>query len=92
MGDLPTPSAVAAGAVGGTNLSVYFVLLVASLAFGFAEVLKDNAAQTFLPAIVAPENLERANGNMWGAEMVANSFVGPLIGSLLLGIGFALPF
>jgi hypothetical protein len=55
-------------------------------------VLRDNAAQTFLPAIVEPDGLEKANGNLWGAEMVANSFVGPPIGSLLLGIGFALPF
>jgi MFS family permease len=89
---LPTPEAVAAGEIGATNYTVYLVLLGASLLFGMAEVLRDNAAQTFLPAIVAPEGLEKANGNLWGAEMVANSFVGPPLGSLLLGIGFALPF
>jgi len=89
---LPSPAQVATGVVGGSNFTVYFVLLGASLLFGMAEVLRDNAAQTFLPAIVAPEGLERANGNLWGAEMVANSFVGPPLGSLLLGIGFALPF
>lgn len=89
---LPTAELVAAGAIDGTNYGVYMVLLFAALAFGFAEVLRDNAAQTFLPSIVAPEGLERANGNLWGAEMVANSFVGPPLGSLLLGIGFALPF
>ena len=89
---LPSPGSVALGEIAGTHGAVYAVLLAASLLFGMAEVLRDNAAQTFLPAIVDPENLERANGNMWGAEMVANSFVGPPIGSLLLGIGFALPF
>jgi len=89
---LPSPAQVATGVVGGSNLTVYFVLLGASLLFGMAEVLRDTAAQTFLPAIVAPEGLERANGNLWGAEMVANSFVGPPLGALLLGIGFALPF
>ena len=89
---LPSPADVATGVAGGSNLTVYFVLLGGSLAFGMAEVLRDNAAQTFLPAIVAPEGLEKANGNLWGAEMVANSFVGPPLGSLLLGIGFALPF
>ena len=89
---LPTPEQVASGDIGGTNYGVYLVLLGAALAFGFAEVLRDNAAQTFLPAIVPAEGLERANGNLWGAEMVANSFVGPPVGSLLLGIGFALPF
>jgi MFS family permease len=89
---LPSPAAVAAGDVVGTNFVVYGVLLAAALLFGFAEVLRDNAAQTFLPAIVKPEALEKANGNLWGAEMVANSFVGPPLGSLLLGIGFAIPF
>jgi hypothetical protein len=62
------------------------------LLLGFAEVLRDNAGQTFLPALVKPEALERANGNLWGAEMLANSFLGPPLGSLLLGVGFALPF
>ena len=65
---------------------------MAVLLLGFAEVLRDNAGQTFLPALVKPEVLERANGNMWGAEMLANSFIGPPLGSLLLGVGFALPF
>lgn len=92
INSLPTPEQVAAGDIGGTNYGVYLVLLGASLAFGFAEVLRDNAAQTFLPSIVEPEGLEKANGNLWGAEMVANSFIGPPLGSLLLGIGFALPF
>ncbi len=89
---LPSPAEVASGVVGEANLTIYFVLLGGSLLFGMAEVLRDNAAQTFLPAIVAPDALEKANGNLWGAEMVANSFVGPPLGSLLLGVGFALPF
>ena len=89
---LPSPAEVANGVVGEANLTLYFVLLGGSLLFGMAEVLRDNAAQTFLPAIVAPDALEKANGNLWGAEMVANSFVGPPLGSLLLGVGFALPF
>jgi hypothetical protein len=36
--------------------------------------------------------VERANGRLWGAEMVANSFAGPPLGSLLIGLLFALPF
>ncbi|MDP2622834.1 MAG: MFS transporter [Actinomycetota bacterium] len=89
---LPSPADVAGGMDVPTDLAVYFVLLAAALLMGMAEVLRDNSAQTFLPAIVKPENLEKANGNLWGAEMVANSFIGPPIGSILLGIGFALPF
>ncbi len=89
---LPSPGDVAGGADVATNATVYLVLLTAALAFGFAEVLRDNAAQTILPAIVEPDALEKANGNLWGAEFVANSFVGPPLGSLLLGFFFALPF
>jgi len=89
---LPSPEEVAGGADIPTNAAVYGVLVGAVLLLGFAEVLRDNAAQTFLPALVKAGALERANGTLWGAEMVANSFVGPPLGSLLLGLGFALPF
>ena len=89
---LPSPEEIASGGNMGTNGTVYGVLVLAVLLLGFAEVLRDNAGQTFMPALVKPEALERANGNLWGAEMLANSFVGPPLGSLLLGVGFALPF
>jgi MFS family permease len=91
-GALPAPDEIQAGLEIATEPVLYTVLLVASLLFGFAEVLRDNAAQTILPAIVAPEGLEKANAQMWGVEMVANSFVGPPLGSFLIGIAFALPF
>jgi len=89
---LPSPEALASGVATSTHFGVYLVLLFSALFMGMAEVLRDNSAQTFLPALVKPENLERANGNLWGAEMVMNSFVGPPLGSLLLAVGFALPF
>jgi len=89
---LTSPEDIAAGAEIATNWSVYVVLLVSALLFGMAEVLYDNSAQTILPALVEPEGLERANGNLWGAEMVANSFAGPPLGSLLIAGAFALPF
>ena len=92
-GTLPAPELLASGDVEiATNANVYLVLLLSALLLGFAEVLRDNAAQTILPSIVSAEQLERANGNLWGAEMVANSFVGPPIGSALLAMGFAVPF
>ena len=89
---LPSPNDVLSGVVGDTNLTVYWTLVVSALLFGFAEVLYDNAAQTILPAIVEPEGLETANSRMWGAEMVMNQFVGPPLGSVLIGVAFALPF
>ena len=89
---LPDPNEIAGGTDATTNWIVYLTLVLAALLFGMAEVLYDNAAQTILPAIVEPEGLERANGNLWGAEMVMNSFIGPPLGSVFIGIAFALPF
>jgi len=89
---LPSPADVADGATGNSNMGLYVVLVVASLLFGMAEVLFDNSAQTILPAIVEPEGLEKANGRLWGAEMVANSFVGPPLASVMIGVSFVLPF
>ena len=89
---LPAPNDITGGTDMTTNWIVYLTLVIAALLFGMAEVLYDNAAQTILPAIVEPEGLERANGNLWGAEMVMNSFIGPPLGSVLIGVAFALPF
>ena len=75
-----------------TNYLLYWSLVGISLLFGFTEVLRDNASQTFLPAVVAKENLESANGKLWSAEYVMNSFVGPPLASLLLGFAVYLPF
>ena len=75
-----------------TNYLLYWSLVGISLLFGFAEVLRDNAGQTFLPSVVAKENLESANGKLWSAEYVMNSFVGPPLASFLLGILVYLPF
>ena len=66
--------------------------LRAALLLGTAEVFRDNSAQTLMPAIVEKEHLEKANGRLWGAEMVMNSFVGPPVAGVLLAVGFALPF
>lgn len=71
---------------------ILVLLYVTALLFGTAEVFRDNAAQTLMPAIVDAGNLEKANGRLWGAEMVANQFIGPPLGGLLLAIGFAMPF
>jgi MFS family permease len=75
------------------NATLLLVMIYASsLLLGAAEVLGDNSAQTLMPAIVVEENLERANGRLWGAEQVMNSFVGPPVGGFLLAIAISLPF
>lgn len=75
----------------GTEWFLYVTIVVATLLLGTCEVLYDNSAQTFLPAIVATEDLERGNGRMYSAEIVANQFIGPPLASLLLLTGFVLP-
>ena len=75
-----------------TNWPIYITLLVTAFLFGLAEVLRDNSAQTLMPSVVDNENLEVANGRMWSAESLTNSFIGPPLGSLLIGIAIFLPF
>lgn len=75
-----------------TNYSLYFVILVTAFLFGLAEVLRDNSAQTLMPAVVEDKDLERANGRMWSAESLTNSFIGPPLGSLLIAAAIFLPF
>lgn len=75
-----------------TNWALYWTLFVAAFLFGMAEVLRDNSAQTLMPSVVAEENLERANGRMWSAESLTNSFIGPPLGSLLIGVSIFIPF
>lgn len=90
QGSLPAPDQVKD--VVGTRTGLYLLLLVATVLLGSAEVLRDNCGQTFMPSIVAPEHLERANGRMWSIESIANTFIGPPIGSLLLLGAFSAPF
>ena len=75
-----------------TNWPLYIVAITASFLFGCAEVLRDNTAQTFMPSVVKEEQLEKANGQMWSAESLTNSFIGPPLGSFLIAIGVFVPF
>jgi hypothetical protein len=91
--ELSSPEQVANGAHVPSSAGLLLVLVyVGALLLGTAEVFRDNSAQTLMPALVGKEQLERANGRLWGAEMVMNSFVGPPLAGVLLAVGFALPF
>ena len=92
-GGVPTPEELAAGAAPPANAPLLLGALGAmSLLLGFAEVLRDNTAQTLMPAVVDKTQLERANGRLWGAETAMNSFVGPPLGGVLIAVALALPF
>jgi MFS family permease len=61
-------------------------------ALGMCEVVFDNTSQTILPALVPRARLERANGNIMGAQMVIADFVARPISGALVGIALSLPF
>lgn len=84
VGSLPVPEGAGQGAM--------LALVGLAFLFGTAEVFRDNAAQTILPAIVAKDDLERANGQMWSAEDVAGRFIGPPLAGALIAASVAVPF
>ncbi len=88
---LPGPDEVDAF-VGATDVPLYLLILLATVLLGTAEVLFDNTNQTIMPSLVDQANLEKANGRMWSAEQIANTFVGPPLGAFLLVAAFAVPF
>ena len=91
---LPDPSDVAAGEAStpaGAGFAIAALYLAAFL-LGCAEVLRDNSAQTLMPSLVRPPQLERANGRLNAVELVMNSFVGPPAAGVLLAVSFSLPF
>jgi MFS family permease len=68
------------------------LLYAVALLLGVGETLFDVSAQSLLPALVARDDLTRANSRLYAVEMVANLFVGPPLGGLLAGLALALAF
>jgi len=77
---------------GVSDAGLYAMILIAGLVVGGAEVFRDNAAQTMLPALVGQAELERANGRLWSVELLANSLIGPALGAFLIALWLPLPF
>jgi Transmembrane secretion effector len=75
-----------------SNPMLFAMICAAALGVGVAEVFRDNAAQTMLPALVPHVVLERANGRLWSVELVANSLIGPVLGAFLIAWALPLPF
>lgn len=74
------------------DFSLFIAIIIAALMVGGAEVFRDNAAQTMMPAIVETADLERANGRLWSVEMIGNSLLGPAVGAFLISIFLPAPF
>jgi hypothetical protein len=45
-----------------------------------------------MPDVVEADQLESANGKLWSLEFITNSFIGPPLGSFLIGLLVFLPF
>ncbi|MEO6651193.1 MAG: MFS transporter [Ilumatobacteraceae bacterium] len=69
-----------------------WALIALLILVGSCEVLFDSSAQAFLPMIVEPDQLPRANGLLFAAEVVAGSLAGLAIGAVLFDASVGLPF
>jgi predicted MFS family arabinose efflux permease len=59
---------------------------------GTAETLFDTASVSVLPAVVPKEDLQKANGRLYSAQILANNMAGPPLGGFLFASAAALPF
>ncbi|GAB3424305.1 MFS transporter [Flindersiella endophytica] len=66
-------------------------IYVVAFAVGTCGTLSGTAAMTITPMVVAPAQLEQANGRLVGARVATGELAGPAVGGLLFGIGPSLP-
>lgn len=79
----------AAVATGAASVPIVYLAL---FLLGSLETIADSAAQAVLPAIVAQEDLSRANSRIVSMQLVANQLVAPPLGALLFVAAAAVPF
>jgi MFS family permease len=75
-----------------TGAMTIWLLFACLFVLGIGEVLFDSCAQAFLPALVEPEQLERANGLLDLVETVGGRFIGQPLGATLFAAAVGLPF
>ena len=73
------------------TLAIWLLYLLLT-GVGICEVVFDSSAQAFLPALVTPEQLPRANGRLYTAETITNFFLGQPFGAVLFAFAVGLPF
>lgn len=71
--------------------SIWALYLVA-LSIGVAETLYDTSAQSIMPQVVDRDQLPRANGRLYAAELAANEFIGPPLAGFLTAISVTVAF
>ena len=67
------------------------LLYIAFALVGVMEIAADNAAISVLPDLVEQDDLDRANGRIATAQLVADEFVGPPFGGFLFALAVAAP-
>ncbi|HLL69629.1 MAG TPA: MFS transporter [Micromonosporaceae bacterium] len=89
---------VRAAAIAGLGVAVLVdaapLALIYAVMFllGTGETLFRAASQSILPALVRPEQLERANGRLAGARTLVHDMVAAPLGGLLFAVAAAAPF
>ncbi len=76
-------------AAGGGSL---WLLYVAAVGTGIAEVFFDTAAQSILPSLVPRSRLERANGGLASVELGGQELAGPPVAGVLVAVALAVQF
>ena len=72
--------------------SLWLLYAVVTLLYT-CETVYDNAVSTMVPMIVSdPDDLERANGRLQGARLVAESFLGPPLAGMVFALAAASAF
>lgn len=67
------------------------LLYIAFAGVGILETAADNAALSILPSVVPSDKLDRANGRISAAQLVADEFAGPPLGGFLFALGISVP-
>ncbi|MFG2338928.1 MFS transporter [Streptomyces yangpuensis] len=68
------------------------LLYAVFFAIGTAETLYDSSSSAWLPTLVEPNDLGRANGRLQTTFVICNEFVGPPVGGFLFASAAAAPF
>ena len=69
------------------DLISIWVFYVFAFGIGMAETVYDTSSQSIVPQLVSKDQLSRANGRLYAAELTANQFLGPPLGGFLVAAG-----
>jgi MFS family permease len=67
-----------------------WALYAIALCIGTAETVYDTSAQSIVPQVVRRDQLPRANGRLYAAELTTNEFAGPPLAGFLAAAGIVI--